>query len=213
MTKDPRMRMSPSRFENIPPMRRDEVDAPPAVFQLVERMMSLDPRMRYQTPSQLLDAVKEVRQELESGVSSDKAKPVVRSVFVVERDERLQDAMRDRFKKIGFRVYVAADPARAVDRFLMQPYDALVLDAGTTGEDGRFTFEKIMKDAERQALSCAGILILSEEQAAWAREIPPQPKTAVLVRPLSLGQLHRKLVDLVPPPAPSDNGEGSAKAT
>ena len=213
MTKDPRMRMSPSRFENIPPMRRDEVDAPPAVFQLVERMMSLDPRMRYQTPSQLLDAVKEVRQELESGVSSDKAKPVVRSVFVVERDERLQDAMRDRFKKIGFRVYVAADPARAIDRFLMQPYDALVLDAGTTGEDGRFTFEKIMKDAERQALSCAGILILSEEQAAWAQEIPPQPKTAVLVRPLSLGQLHRKLVDLVPPPAPTDNGEGSAKAT
>src|SRR5438132_4395880 len=49
MTKDPRVRMSPGRFENIPPMRRDEVNAPPSVFQLVERMMSLDPKLRYQT--------------------------------------------------------------------------------------------------------------------------------------------------------------------
>ena len=36
-----------------------------------------------------------------------------------------------------------------------------VLDAGTTGEEGRFTFEHILKDAVRKGVSCAGIMILS----------------------------------------------------
>src|SRR5262249_28943665 len=90
MTKDPRVRMSAGRFDNVQPMRRQELKAPPSVFQLVERMMSLDPRHRYQTPSQLLDAVREARQDVETGKTTGKAaKPVARSVFVVERDQRL----------------------------------------------------------------------------------------------------------------------------
>ena len=88
----------------------------------------------------------------------------------------------------------------------MTPYDALVLDAGTTGEEGRFTFELILKDAVRKGVSCAGILILSEEQADWAHEIPEQPGVAVLVRPLTLKRLQRKLESLVPEPPPA-NGE------
>jgi len=206
MTRDPRVRMSPNRFDSVTPMRRDEVKGPPSLFLLVERMMSLDPKARYQTPSQLLDAVHEVRREIESGVPGATLKPAVRSVFVVEKDERLQDAMREGFKEKGFRVYVAADPARAVDRFNLQPFDALVLDAGTTGEEGRYTFEHILKDAVRKEVACAGILILSEEQAGWAKEVPQQPKVVVLVRPLTLKQLQRKLESLVPAPA-GPNGD------
>jgi serine/threonine protein kinase len=212
MTRDPRVRMAPHRFDNVTPMRREEVNGPPSLFQLVERMMSLDPRMRYQTPSQLLDAIREVRQDVEGGATTSKskgsderpAKQVVRSVFVVEKDERLQDGMRNGFKQMGFRVFVASDPARALDRFLLQPYDALVLDAGTTAEDGRYTFERIIKEAERKQLPCAGILILSEEQSAWASEIPQHPTVAVLVRPLTLKQLQRKLQELIPTQANGD---------
>jgi CheY-like chemotaxis protein len=204
MTKDPRVRMSPQRFDSVLPMRREEVDGPPSIFVLVERMMSLDPKLRYQTPAQLLDAVREVRHEIDTGDAGAMSKPAPRSVFVVEKDERLQDAMREGFKEKGFRVFVAADPARALDRFNMQPYDALVLDAGTTGEEGRFTFELILKDAVRKGVSCAGILILSEEQADWAHEIPEQPEIAVLVRPLTLKRLQRKLESLVPEPAPGE---------
>jgi CheY-like chemotaxis protein len=207
MTKDPRVRMSPQRFDSVPPMGRDEVNGPLSLFQLVERMMSLDPKLRYQTPSQLMEALHEVRRELETGQPGVVAKPTPRSVFVVEKDERLQDAMREGFKEKGFRVYVAADPARALDRFNMQPYDALVLDAGTTGEEGRFTFEHILKDAVRKGVSFAGIMILSEEQADWAKEIPEQPQVAVLVRPLTLKQLQRTLETLVPTPADPENGQ------
>jgi serine/threonine protein kinase len=205
MTKDPRVRMSPGRFDNVSEMKREEVNAPPAVFQLVKRMMSLDPQYRYQTPSQLLDAVREARRDV-AGISGGTPNgpvlpPKIHSVFVVEKDEKLQNLMRDKFKKLGYRVFIAADPARAVDRFRLQPFDALVLDAGTTGEEGRFTFERILKDAERQEINCAGLLILSEEQAEWAHEIAAGKKVAVLVRPaVTLKQVSRKLLELVPLP-------------
>ncbi len=77
----------------------------------------------------------------------------------------------------------------------------MVLDAGTTGDEGRFIFENIMKEAERQALRCAGILILSEEQAGWAKEIPARSSVAVLVRPVTLKQVRHKLQHLVPLPS------------
>src|SRR6266852_4536639 len=115
MTRDPRVRMAPQRFENIPPIRREEVNAPPSVFQLVERMMALDPKLRYQTPSQLLDAIREAQRDVESGPSAaagataaGASRQPARSVFVVEKDERLQDAMREKFKEMGFRVFVAS---------------------------------------------------------------------------------------------------------
>jgi hypothetical protein len=207
MSKDPRVRMQKSRFDYVPPISREEVKAPASVFLLVDRMMALDPRQRYQTPSQLLDAVKEARKDIEGGAGQltttaagpTTAKPALVSVFVVERHEKFQDAMRERFKELGYRVFVASDPARALDRFLMQPFDGLVVDAGTTGEEARFIFERILDSAERQSLSVAGILLLSEDQAAWVDEIEPRPNQHVFVLGpgLNLKTVVRKLQELL----------------
>jgi serine/threonine protein kinase len=214
MTKDPRVRMSPQRFDNVQPMRRDEVAAPPSVFVLVERMMSLDPRYRYQTPSQLLDAVRDARRDLEGpsistvGTPDAPARPQSRSVFVVETEERLQNLMRDKFKELGYRVFLSSDPARALDRYRLQPFDALVLDARTTGEEGRFTFELIMKEADRHGLTWAGILILAEDQTSWADEIPKRANIAILNgAKLSLKQVHHTLQSLMPIPGKNDAEE------
>jgi serine/threonine protein kinase len=212
MTRDPRVRMSPQRFDNVQPMRADEVEAPPSVFQLVERMMSLDPQTRYQTPTQLLEAVRAARQDLEHPVAETNAKASTRFVFIVEKDERLQEVMRDKIKQLGYRVLLSVDPARAMDRFRQQPFDALILDAGTTGEDGRLVFEHIMREAERQALAWAGILILSADQARWAKEIPPRSSVAVLVRPLTLKQVLLKLQHLVPLAATKANKQVQRQA-
>ena len=199
MTRDRHARMQKQRFDSVPPMRADEVQGPPSLFRLVETMMSLNPHHRYQTPSQLLDAIRAVRRELE-GKPGEPRTAGPRSVFVVERDVRLQDSIRDKFKQLGYRVLIAADPTRAVDRFRQQPFDALVVDAGTTGEEGERAFEWIMTEAERLALTCAGILILNQEQAEWQERVQEGPSLAVMVRPITLKQLHHRLVAMVPPP-------------
>jgi CheY-like chemotaxis protein len=124
--------------------------------------------------------------------------PSVKSVFVAERDQRLQDAIREKLKKLGYRVFLAADPLRALDRFRQQAFDALVMDAGTTGEEGLQVFDRIMYEAARRKVECAGILILREDQAEWAERVQRGPQVAVMIRPVTLKDLHHTLQTLVP---------------
>jgi len=191
MTKDKQARMRANRFRSVKPMGKDEVKGPPSLFRLIETMMSLNAQERYQTPSQLLDAIRKVRREIVGeGVSS------VNSLFIVEKDERLQNAFGGKFKEKGYRVLLAADPTRALDRFRQQPYDALVVDAGTTGEEGLLVFQQVMAEALRHQHLCVGIVILSEGQEAWVGRVESRPTVSVLVRPVTLKQLHQKLQEL-----------------
>jgi len=189
MSRDARARMQRDRFLNVQPMSRDEVTGPPSLFRLVETMMTLNPLQRYQTPSQLLEGIREVRRELEGKPSGRPSGGC--TLFVAEKDEKLQNIMRDKFKEEGFRVLLAADPVRALDRFRQQPFDVLVVDGRTTGEDGILKFERIMEEAARQKVFCAGILLLGEDQADWANRIISRPTVAPLIQPKFKQVLHK----------------------
>jgi serine/threonine protein kinase len=199
MTRDRNARANPRRFESIPPLKPEEINGPSSVVHLVETMMALDVNKRFQTPNHLLDAIKRVRAEIAGGSNSfgsaGKKQP---TIFVVENDERLQDAIRDKLKKRGYRVLIARDPARALERFHSQPFDGLLLDVGTTGPDGAKVFKEIMERARLRAVACPGIVILSENQDELGRDFQPGPSLAVLHRPLKMGQLMEKVDALLP---------------
>ncbi len=183
MPKDPRARMRRERFINVRPIEPEEVGGQVAVIRLVRNMMSLNPAERFQTPSQLLDAIREVRREIEgkAAVAGPKGgNSSAKTVFVVESDEGLQDKMRAKLKERGYRVLIAADPIRARDRFRQQPFDALIVDARTTGEDGFSVFESVVKQAERAHAPLAALLILDEDQAHWKNKLEMLPGMAVL---------------------------------
>src|SRR5262249_21460331 len=210
VTRDRHARMQKQRFDNVPPLPADEVNARPVVFRLVETMMARNPQHRFQTPSQLLDAIRAARRELENPSGPRPAgggggPAATRSVFVVEKKERYQEAIREKFKELGYRVFLSADPGRALDRFRQQPFDALVIDAATTGEDGMLVFDRIITDAERQGFTMAGILVLNAEDADWARKVKQGPNVAIMVHPgVTLKQLSRKLQELVPGGPPQE---------
>src|SRR5262249_32738522 len=124
--------------------------------------------------------------------------PVVnRSIFVVEQNPTLQDAIREKFKKMGYRVLLSAEPERAMQRFRQQPYDALIVDAGSAGPESLDAFRHVVEESERRKHACACVLLLSEEQAAWVDKIVPNPRVAILVRPITLRQLHSKVTELL----------------
>jgi CheY-like chemotaxis protein len=197
LTRDKHARMRKGRFESVAPLRREEVDAPPSVFALVETMMSLSPSHRYQTPFQLVEAIKAVRRDVEGHSGDSDVRPQVRSVFVAEGNARLQAAIRDRLKHLGYRVFLAGDPARALDRFRQQPYDALIVDVASTGEEGLYVFETVIQEAARRRRPMAGIVLLSEEQKDWATRAA-QPGAAVLTHPVTFRQLRKTLETLLP---------------
>jgi serine/threonine protein kinase len=201
LTRDRRARMNPDRFEthNIVPMTPEEVAAPPMVFRLVETMMAFQPQDRYQTPAQLVEAVREARRQV--GDPSRAAQPSAPSeptIFVIEKNPRLRDLLRENLRELGFRVFIAGDPTTALQRFRQQPCDALIMDAGSLEDDEIFDFDKILTAAEKKKHPSTGILVLSEKQAGWKERIPQRPQTAILIRPVTLRQLTKKLGELMP---------------
>jgi serine/threonine protein kinase len=199
MSRDRYARMRKDRFEQVVSLRREEVQAPASVFALVETMMSLAPERRYQTPSQLLDAVRTVRKDVEGRTGeAANGRPTTRSIFVAEKSGRLQEQLRDALKGLGYRVFVASDPVRAWDRFLQQPFDALIVDAGTIGEDGLTIFQNIRTEADRRDLQVAAVVLLSEEQKDWKDRVDKCPRSEALLHPVSFKRLRRTLNKLLP---------------
>jgi serine/threonine protein kinase len=202
MTRDKNARMQKHRFDSVRPLTRADVEAPPSVFRLVETMMELNPTRRYQTPNQLLEAIRAVRRELEAKTNGRATPAGPRPVYVIESDERLKEAIRDALKKMGYRVMLASDPSIALDRYRQHPFDGLVVDARTVGEDGLLVLDRIAGEADRHGQAFGAILILSSEQADWTHRIKARGTVSVLVdkpeQHVTLKQLLKKVQDLVP---------------
>ena len=193
--KSAQTRMSAQRFRNMKPLNPADVSAPPAVFRLIENMMLLDPDKRIQTPNQLVDRVRECRAETDGKANEKKTQA---TIFLVESDEKLQDLLRDKLKKEGFRVLIAADPVRALDRFRQQPFDVLIVDAATTGENGYYVFERIMDDVKSQQLKCGGVLLLNDEHTNWQKRMAEYPSVEVLMQPVKYKQLLQAIRSFLP---------------
>jgi serine/threonine protein kinase len=194
MTRDRYKRMHARRFLEIESLRPGDLKAPPSVYHLVETMMALSPHQRYQTPSQLLEAVKGVRREVAASSGSNS---VTRTVFIVEKDAGLQDKMRARFKELGYRVLLSFDPARALERFRQQPYDALIVDAGTVGEEGRLLLHQVQLESTSKQSPVVGIILFSQDQADEAARVPDTPTQRALIQPVKFGQLKRTLKQML----------------
>ena len=65
---------------------------------------------------------------------NDQGEP--RKLMLIESDVKMQDMLRDLFKKNGYRVLVLGDPERAVERFFEDPRTADVI-LFTTSSNGR----------------------------------------------------------------------------
>jgi serine/threonine protein kinase len=199
-TKDRRVRMQKNRFEHIKPLTREDVpDAPPSVFQLLDRMMSLDPQRRFQTPQQLLDAVRAVQAEVAGGPSVHGFTPRgPRTVYIVEKKDKFQVAFREKFKSRGFRVLMSRDINRALERFQQQPFDGLLLDVGTVGEESLDIYEKLRREAAKVQTRCAGIILISDQQDYVRTRVGNDKDTVVLNFPLKKGELEESIDRLLP---------------
>lgn len=203
LSKNKMERMNRERFLRVRPLRPDEIDGSPLVLRLLENMMAVDPAKRYQTPNQLLDAIKSIRAEVLSGqrASTDSVGPrFAPTVFVVESDERLQNALREKLKKYGYRVLLAGDPARAVDCFRQHPFHIILVDADTTRREGLLAVNQVLGAARAMSLKCDGVVITSEPNEVEA-VVDPQYRVRTLTRPLNMAQLLDHLNSLAPTPS------------
>jgi len=188
-----RARMQKSRFDALKPLSQGDLPGFPMVVDLVNTMTALLPENRFQTPAQLLEAVKRVRRQIDPALQKVAAAgtgaKVQQTLFIVERDEKLQEVLRAKFRELGYRVLMAIDPDRAVERFRQTPFEAAIIDAGTVGESSLQQTRSLLLDAARTHKRLGIAVILSEEQAPFASAFEKDPNVKTLVRPVTLKQL------------------------
>jgi serine/threonine protein kinase len=204
LSRNKHARMARDRFMNLKKLGLEDIDGTGAeiVHRLVTTMMMLNPEHRYQTPAQLLDAVRQARAEVTGGTIGHHT--AANTVFVAEGDEKLQDVMRDKLKKLGYRVLISGDPARAYDRYQQSPFEVLLLDIGTVGEEGLPYLHKVLRRARSVNHNCRAIVIFSEDQDELEGriEFDVRGDTTVLRRPVKMNELTTKLRELLPPNTP-----------
>jgi serine/threonine-protein kinase len=218
-TRDRVARMSINRFQDIQPISDVVPNLPAAVVKIVNKSMELNPKKRYQSPAELLADLKLLERrfgqaggdgEIElsapgegsavGAIDSVPQEGVGKTLMLVESNTTMQDALRERLKKHGYRVLVISDPVRAYQRFeTAQPHekvaDALILFTHELGEKGIEWFNRFATlDATR---NLPAILLLGEKQAALQSSAKLSGHRVSMMMPLKLKELRQTLAKLL----------------
>jgi len=200
VTKDRQARMLARRYTEVEDTLRKNGPAlgiSPAPMRLLAKMVAFEPMQRFQTPAQLVEAIQACRAEIASGASQARAPTGPKTLFVVEQNQKLQDAFREKFKAQGYRVLLSIDPAQAVKRYQQQPYHAIIIDARTVGRDGVSAYNDVLRVADTMGMEVGAILLLSEDQTGWQVQTRPHEHAAILVDPgITMKQVLHKLREL-----------------
>jgi serine/threonine-protein kinase len=208
-SRDRGVRSDPRRFTAVEPLATRAPHLPREVVDFVGRMMHLDPLERWQTAA---DARRAVEQIIARGpatavrpaaaavaAASAGATPGQARVMVVESGEKEQEALRQFFAKLGYRVLVTESPQRALSRFSTTPLpaDCLVISAQTLGVAGVEAFNALSTDAFYAAVPA--LLLTGPKQEAIAGQARVDDRRRIVRMPVSAAEISRVLADLLHP--------------
>lgn len=216
-TKDRLQRLNISRFREIVPLHERIENIPLVVLQIVAKAMEMDPVRRYQSPGEMMVEVKRGVIQLEEKAAMptdqdtandrkvdnhapDVPDGVERTLMLVESHTGMQNLLRDRLKRRGYRVLIFADPSRAIARFddNAQAADCVVFCTTDLEREAVKAFN--LFGQQEQTKNVPAILILDNEQSHLAEEAEQGDHRVVLAAP-KLRQLRATLLKLLAQPA------------
>jgi serine/threonine-protein kinase len=117
--------------------------------------------------------------------------------MVVESNQKMQDILREGFKRAGYRVLLTSDPVRAVGRFRQDftAADCVVFAAQELGQAALQMFNHLGEDKRTHFVRA--ILLLDESQRDWEKEANTAAHRIVLSMPLTMKQLRSALTRLI----------------
>jgi serine/threonine-protein kinase len=198
-----------ARYKDIKPILELVPKLPLPLTLVVNKALEFDPDKRYQSPSDMLVdlklAIKRVRAAKEGRVQDqqlssqegldEQGQP--RKLMIVESDVKMQDTLRELFKKNGYRVLILSDPDRVLDRFYADARAAeLVL--FTTSNNGRAALEAFNRfGQESLTRDIPTVLLLDENHLGWEEDAQTSEHRAVAKMPIKMRELRGLLVEAV----------------
>jgi serine/threonine protein kinase len=203
VTRDRQARMLARRYQEVEDTLQKtgpSFGLKPSLMALLAKMVAFDPNARFQTPNQLIEAIQACRAELQEKDQRQVSRTPAgqKTVFALEAKEILKNHIRDKFKDRGYRVLMSSDPEQALKRYQEQPYHALVVNAGSVGQEGLMAFNRVLKESDKVKLDLAAVLILDNKQADWKSDVITHVRGDVLFLPLKMKDLIDKVEELTP---------------
>ena len=215
-TRDRLMRLNVTRFTEIPPLGSVAPGLPESILAIAGKAMEFSPEKRYQAPGQILadieTAIKRLQREIDNpegagghagGIdgSIQEVEDILegqgKTVMVVENRMELQDLLRDKLKKRGYRVLVYGDPDRALAKFFPgEPpiADCLILCATDLGNHALDAFNQFTTDEHTKQLPA--ILLVDPKQQHIVRGAKTSDRHVLIPMPLKVRELREALVHL-----------------
>ncbi len=193
-------------YRDIKPILDVDKKIPLSLSLIVNKALEVEPDKRYQSPSDMLVDLKLAIKRLKEGKDRPAGKELSssegldeqgepRKLMIVESDVKMQDMLRDLFKKNGYRVLVLGDPNRAVQRFFDDPRTADVI-LFTTSSNGRAALEAFNRFGQESSLrELPAVLLLDQLHVHWADEAQTGEHRAVAKMPIKMRDLRGALVE------------------
>lgn len=229
-TRERIQRLSVSRYKDIPPVTAFVPNLPLRVVSIISKSMSLDPGDRFQTPGEMYKELSATLSAVEAGETdryegglddqqaylAKKKKEKERegesfTIMLVESSIKIQNALRDRLKKLGYKVLIISDPQRALQRFQNRftdaeeeyPADCVVFGAGELGFDALDAFNEFGED--EHCRDVPAILITNDKQEAIVKEAKFSDHRVNVRMPVKFRQLRATLKKLVSQYSPNQS--------
>jgi serine/threonine-protein kinase len=230
-TRDRLMRLNVTRFTEMPSLGEVAPGMPESIYAICNKAMEFNPEKRYQTPGQMLmdidTAIKKLQRDSQvpQGGSAPSASAVAarsgdaeevedvlegqgKTVMVVENKAELQDLLRDKLKKRGYRVLVFSDPERALAKFApgeLAVADCVVMCATDLGNLALDAFNQLA--VEEHTKHIPAILLVDPKQQHIIRGAKLSERHVLMPMPLKVRELRQALVHLTSLPIDSSTKE------
>lgn len=215
-TRDRLQRLSVQRYSDIRPIQTLEPDCPKALALFIMKALELKPDKRFGSAATMLTELKKVKVRMENGTAdmvdemanaqgeSQHAGPLLdvstenKTVMLVESKMEMQDLLRDRLKKGGYRVLILSDPARALSRFSDPEHpgaDLVIFSAPELGYEALDAFNQFATGDNTRHLPA--ILFLDQKQKDLIKEARLSDRRVFLMMPLKVRELNDAIVQLL----------------
>jgi serine/threonine protein kinase len=221
-TRDRLLRLSNTRFQEVKPILEHVPDLPRYMANFIGKAMELSPAKRFQTTGEMLAELKLVQKRLQAGEvdfvpeanvpafspnvvdqdqqeSEEELEGQNKTVMIIESDVKMQNVLRERLKKRGYRVLVFSDPYRGLARFEDgdQIADIVVFCAHELGGQALDAFNTFAKGSVTQTIPA--ILLINERQQAFVEHAALSEHHLSLTMPIKVNEFRTALRKLLFP--------------
>jgi tRNA A-37 threonylcarbamoyl transferase component Bud32 len=224
--KDPLEKMLKRSFGAIKPLSEQRHAPPEELTQIIERMMQIDLKKRYQDMDAVVADLERFQAHLEEppkpaaaqverkgyydpvlgshediflrpAFSSEPAAPP-KSILCVEMQEATREVFRKTLSGMGYRVLLVGDAERAAERYRESPTDAVIFDTDGQGEQALEAFLVLHEKAHEDGHDLVAVVILGPKHRDLENRLPTDDRLIILKKPIKMKDVQDALAQLLP---------------